>query len=213
MKRIALLGGSFNPPHPGHFEMARIVHQILDVDEVWMLFSVNTDKDPAVYAPLKNRLEMAQIMARHYADVPLILSTFQEDLGVHITAEVLRAVRTAHPDCEFVWVMGTDNLISFHTWEEYDEILHSFPCLILRREPYTGDALASVTAQNFAELRQPDVLTLMKEKKGWFMLDNPPVDMSSSGFLKDLRAGRRQFDGYRQEIADYIVDNNLYGIK
>jgi len=212
MKRVALLGGSFNPPHPGHFDMARIVHQTTGADEIWLLFSLNTEKDPADYAPLAHRMEMARLLASHYKDVPIVLSTFQEDMGVHITSDVLKAARDNHPDTEFIWVMGTDNLIGFHTWEEYDDILHSFPCLILRREPYTSDAMLSVTATKFPELRQPDAETLMKEGKGWLVLTNDPVNISSSGFLRDLRAGKRQFDGLLQEIADYSLAHGLYGM-
>lgn len=192
--------------------MARIVHQTADVDEIWLLFSINTEKNPADYAPLPNRMEMAELLAKHYPDVPIVLSTFQEDMGVHITFEVLNAARKEYPDTEFIWVMGTDNLIGFHTWEDYDEIVRNFPCLVLRREPYTNDAMLSVTAKTFPELRQPDVKTLLAQNMGWLVLDNDPVHVSSSGFLKDLRSGQRTFPGLLQEIADYALSHHLYGI-
>lgn len=212
MKRIALLGGSFNPPHPGHFEMARLVHRAVRADEVWLLFSVNTDKNPADYAPLADRIAMAELLRGEYRDVPVVLSTFQEELGVHITADVLKAVQDAHPDVEFLWVMGTDNLISFHTWEEYDRILRDFPCLVLRRQPYVEEALDSVTVRNFPELERDTVDDLLRTGNGWHVLPNTPFDMSSSGFLKALREGQRDFPGLLSVIADYIRAHRLYGV-
>ncbi len=66
MKKIALLGGSFNPPHEGHFEMAKYIQQALGVDEVWFLFSVNWQKDSSKYASIEHRMEShaASIIAK-----------------------------------------------------------------------------------------------------------------------------------------------------
>lgn len=85
MKRIALFGGSFNPPHPGHFDMAKYIYETLGVDEIWFLFSENWQKDASKYASAEDRMEMGRILARHYPAMPFVMSGIQDELGTHIT--------------------------------------------------------------------------------------------------------------------------------
>ncbi|MGB1077435.1 MAG: adenylyltransferase/cytidyltransferase family protein, partial [Bdellovibrionales bacterium] len=74
MKTVVLFGGSFNPPHVGHFEMAKYIYQTLSIDEVWFLFSHNVDKDPSIYAPLEHRMAMGEILNEQYRDYPFVMS-------------------------------------------------------------------------------------------------------------------------------------------
>lgn len=205
MKKIALFGGSFNPPHEGHFDMANYIHQTLGVDEVWFLFSVNWQKDAAKYASLEHRIEMGRIMARHYPDAPFVMSNIEEELGTHITHSVLAGLHTKFPDHRFVWVMGADNLASFHTWEHSRDIIENFPIAVVDRPLYTEKAQQSYTALTYAHLKIADPKDLEAGKNGWCFLNNPLIDLSSSALLLKLRAGQTEFEGPFQDAADYIL--------
>lgn len=211
MKKIALFGGSFNPPHEGHFEMARYIHKALGVDEVWFLFSLNHQKDPAQYAALEHRMEMGRIMARHYPDMPFIMSGIEDELGTHITHEVLTGLRDRFPDHRFIWTMGADNLAGFHTWEHFDSIIENFPIAVVDRPPYTEKAQHSPTILTYPHLKIADPKNLATANCGWCFLDNPQIDMSSSDLLLELRNGCKKFAGPFQDVADYILRNALYG--
>lgn len=153
MKRIALFGGSFNSPHPGHFEMAKYIHQSLGVDEAWFLFSENWQKDPAKYESAKHRMEMGRILAQHYPDLPFVMSGIQDKLGTHITYNVLTELEKRFPERQFIWVMGADNLKSFESWEYSDELIRNFVIAVVDRPPYTRQALQSPTALKYDFLR------------------------------------------------------------
>lgn len=212
MKRVALLGGSFNPPHPGHFDMARYLSGHLPVDEVWLLFSHNWQKNPEDYAPLDYRLEMAGILRdRYYADVPVVFSDFQYRVNEHKTGDVMERLQVSYPDHRFVWVMGADALASFHTWERHDFIMTHFPIVVLARPPYTETALTSPTARAYSRNDNADDL-ICGDRPGWTLLDNPQLELSSSAFLGALRAGQTSFPQGFQEIADYIRTRGLYGL-
>ncbi len=212
MKNIALFGGSFNPPHPGHFEMAKYIYETLGVDEVWFLFSENWQKDALKYASAKDRMEMGRILARYYPDMPFVMSDIQDTLGTHITYEVLQELGTIFPEDRFVWVMGADNLASFHTWEHSEDIIQNFPVAVVDRPPYTNTALNGPTALKFQFLRAASPKDLPGIGKGWCFLDNPQIDISSSGLLANLHSGQTQFDGPFQAVADYIRQKNLYSL-
>jgi nicotinate-nucleotide adenylyltransferase len=211
MKTIALLGGSFRLIHPAHFEMASYVHQVLGVDEVWFAFSLNPQKDAASYAPLHHLMEMGHILAKHYPDKPFVMSDIEYQLGTHKTCEVLSGIKARYPNHKFIWTMGADNLETFHTWENYEQIIENVPLAILDRPGYTDKARNSVTAQAYQHLNITDAKDLVTAEKGWCFLNNPPMDMASSNFLTRLQAGERQFGGTIQDVVDYIVMHGLYG--
>lgn len=211
MKKVALFGGSFNPPHEGHFEMAKHIHQALGVDEVWFLFSVNWQKDAAKYAGIDHRMEMSRIMADHYPGLPFVMSDIEDELGTHITHDVLTGLQKKFADHRFVWVMGADNLAGFHTWEHFDSIMENFPIAVVNRPSYTEQALQSHTALTYPHLKTAEPKDLTEKKNGWCFIDTPPVDLSSTGLLNRLRAGEREFGGPFQDVVDYIVEHGLYG--
>ena len=59
--------------------------------------------------------------------------------------------------------------------------------------------------------KEPDE-ELSGSVKGWSYMRMDTVDLSSSGLLKDLRAGRRNFEGGFQDVADFILRKGLYGV-
>ena len=212
MKKIALFGGSFNPPHDGHFQAMEHIYKELNVDEVWMMYSINWQKDPGRYAPLGHRMEMGYIMKSFYPDTPVIPTDIEEELGTHITYEVLMKLMSRFPDHQFIWVMGSDNLASFHTWEHADDIIENFPVAVIDRPPYESNALHSPTALTYPHLRAGTAKDLLDAGHGWCMIEGPQIEISSSHLLKELKQGRTHFHGAFQHVANYIRENNLYGI-
>lgn len=214
-KTVALFGGSFNPPHEGHFGMAAYIHNTLAVNETWMLFSQNVDKDPSLYVPLEHRMKMAEIMASHYEE-PIVLSDLEAQIakekGRNDTFFILEGLKERFPEYKFVFVMGADTFAGFHNWKERDDILNSTIVAVVDRPGYTENALNSPTAKAFAE--QVIDLTCPKNienaSSGWCFLNSPQIDVSSTHILEKLAAGDRDFEGPFSEVADYIYEHGLY---
>lgn len=214
-KTVALFGGSFNPPHEGHFGMAAYIHNTLAVDETWMLFSQNVDKDPSAYVSLEHRMNMASIMAKHYKE-PIVLSDMEakiaKEKGRNDTFYILEGLREHFPDYKFVFVMGADTFSRFHTWKERDDILNSTVIAVVDRPGYTEQALNSPTAKQFAEqiidLTHPE--NLQNANSGWCFLNNPQIDASSTSILEKFATGKTDFDGPFAEVAEYIYEHSLY---
>jgi len=215
-KTVALYGGSFNPPHEGHLTMAAYVQKTLEVDETWMMFSQNPEKDPAVYPALHHRMNMANVLARHF-DEKLVMSDLEaqiaEETGHCQTYFILDGLRKRFPEYKFVFVMGADSFSRFHQWEERGQIPDEFIVAVVDRPGYTQAALESCTAKEVAELAIDitDPNNLRKATNGWCFLNNPHVDRSSSGILQMLAEGKSDFEGPFAEVVDYIYDHGLYG--
>lgn len=213
---VALFGGSFNPPHEGHMQMALYIQQTLQVDETWMMFSISPHKDPQSYASLEHRMHMAGLLAQHF-EAPIILSDAEEQIaqetGRHETYYILEGLQKRHPDHKFIWVMGADMFATFHTWDERDDILNNYVVAVVDRPGYKEAALNSPTANDFADhiidITNPG--NLAKADHGWCFLNNPVIDVSSSQILSDLLAGKSDFAEPFNQVAQYIHQHGLYG--
>jgi nicotinate-nucleotide adenylyltransferase len=149
-QRIGLFGGSFNPPHEGHRQVALYALEHLKLDCVWWLVSPqNPLKDRAETEDYALRLAQSRAMAQ---DPRFVVTDFEQHIGSQFTAQTLRAVKR-ESQARFVWIMGADSLAGFHRWQDWKFIFNTVPIAVLARPSYSEPALASPAAQRFAAAR------------------------------------------------------------
>ncbi|MCY7339304.1 MAG: nicotinate-nucleotide adenylyltransferase [Sphingomonas bacterium] len=141
MKRIGLLGGSFNPAHRGHRRMSLAALDALGLDEVWWLVSPgNVLKPAAGMAPYQARLASARVMARRSR---IKVSDFEAQIGTRYTVDTLDAIVRRWPRDRFVWLMGEDILPMFHHWKEWRRLAQIVPIAVISRPGYEDEARAA----------------------------------------------------------------------
>ena len=141
MKRIGLLGGSFNPAHAGHRHISIEALRRLQLDEVWWLVSPqNPLKSSAGMAPLAARLASARAVARHPRIKP---TAIEAHLGTRYAINTVAALQARHPKTAFIWLAGADILPELHRWHRWRDLLHRLPIAVLARPRYTGEAMRS----------------------------------------------------------------------
>jgi nicotinate-nucleotide adenylyltransferase len=141
MKRIGLLGGSFNPAHRGHRRISLAAMKALGLDEVWWLVSPgNPLKAAKGMAPFEARLESARRMARRAS---IRVSDFEARAGTRFTVDTLAKLLRRHPRDRFIWLMGADTVAQFHQWKQWRRIAHLVPIAVIARPGYDGAARAA----------------------------------------------------------------------
>ena len=142
MKRIGLLGGSFNPAHRGHRRISLAALDALGLDEVWWLVSPgNPLKDKTKdMAPFEARLASARAAARRSH---IRVSDFEAREGTRYTVDTLREMLRRYPHFRFVWLMGADTVAEFHRWKDWRRIARLVPIAVLSRPRYDGPARAA----------------------------------------------------------------------
>lgn len=141
MKRVGLLGGSFNPAHRGHRQLSLAALGALDLDEIWWLVSPgNPLKDAHDMAPYEARLASAQEAAR---GAPIRPSDFERQAGTRYTVDTLRELIARYPQHRFIWLMGMDTLPNFHLWKEWRALTRLVPIAVLPRPGYDRAARAA----------------------------------------------------------------------
>ena len=190
--RIGLLGGSFNPPHPGHRHIAEIALQRLGLDQVWLIVTPgNPIKDHGELAALSQRLAATRETVAHPR---LVVTGFEAAMPTAYTAQTLAFLHRRFPGVHFVWIMGGDNLAGFHRWQEWTGIMRMMPITVLDRPGFRFRAMASRAAHVFAHARvseaQSGALALM-QPPAWSYLTIPLADISST----QLRSQRQSAGG------------------
>ena len=183
--RVGLYGGSFNPVHEGHAHVARTALRRLALDRVvWLVSPQNPLKSADGTASLDQRIEGAR---RHAPGRAMIVSGVEARLGSRYTVDTVRALKARFPAVRFVWIMGADNLASFHRWRGWTQIIREIPLAIISRP---GDALKgrlSPAARRFARGRLPEIAarTLAdRAPPAWIYL-TAPLSHASSTALRE----------------------------
>lgn len=179
--RIGLLGGSFNPPHLGHLHVARTALTRLGLDRLWVLVTPGN--------PLKNRTDLASLGRRLTAtrrlldDPRIVVTALEASFGSPYTWRTVERLAATAPGVHFVWVMGADNLATFHRWQHWRRIAATLPIAVVDRPDASLAPLRAPTAQALARFRlaEHDAEALPSRRApAWCFLFGPRVALSST---------------------------------
>lgn len=177
---VGLLGGSFDPAHSGHAHITREALKRFGLDQVWWLVSPGNPLKLRGPAPMAERLARACDVMDH----PRVMVTdLEAKLGTRYTAQTLRGLQARYRDVRFVWLMGADNLASFHRWQDWQGIMESVPVGVLARPGDRISARCSVAAQRYSHARLPGAASMLLARGDaprWCYINLPLSDASSS---------------------------------
>ncbi len=181
-RRVGLLGGSFNPAHAAHLEISLFALSRLKLDYVWWLVSPgNPLKKNQEMLGFSQRFEKARALAN--AHEKIVVTGIENELQTRYTIDTLRALKTRFPKARFVWLMGEDNLPSFHLWRSWEDIVRTVPIAIFKRSGYLDSHERGEVAAKFAAAELP--LTAAEDlavssPPAWVVLDNKPNPLSAT---------------------------------
>jgi len=120
----------------------------------------------------------------------IIISDLETQMQTHKTCDSVAGIKDNFPHSQFVWMMGTDNALSFHTWNNWEDILEQIPTLSL----YRGEektkimdcTLMQSKTQNHVILSESQNHPLTPHTSYW-ILDNEVVDISSTQIREEIR--------------------------
>ena len=129
--RIGVFGGSFNPPHLMHLNIAKDLLRLKYLDKVIFVPTGNKySKDDLI--DIKYRLEMLKIMTKYYDD--MIVSDYENQNRVIYTYETLDYFKKKYLGSEIYFILGADNLKQISNWKNSEYILSNYKLLVINRD-------------------------------------------------------------------------------
>ena len=190
--RIGLFGGTFDPPHQAHLGAALLALKRLRLDRIWWLVTPgNPLKNTSGLAPLGERIAAVHALARHpRIDVTGLEAVIKTRYTYATVSWLLRRC----PGVRFVWIMGADNLRSFHRWQKWQKIVELVPIAVVDRLGPSLYATASPAGNALARARVPEYAAAalpVHKAPAWTFLHGLKSPLSSTALraLRTRRAG------------------------
>lgn len=188
MKKIGLLGGTFNPPHIGHLIIANEVKHALGLDEVRLMpTAIPPHKSNPADATPDQRLHMAALAVEGVDG--LAVSSFEVDYGgVSYTYDTMKRLKKCEPENDFYFIIGGDMIDMLSKWYNIEKLTELVSFVGVGRPGADGRTTYPVT-----------------------MVAVPEIDLSSTLIRQRIEtAGTVQFL-VPDTIAAYIRQEGLYG--
>ena len=162
--RVAIYGGSFNPPHVAHAMVASWLLWTDQVDEVWMV-PVFRHAFEGIHgkklAPYEQRVAWCQLV-RQDVDQRIQVSTIESDLPIpSYSIDTLTALQEQHPESSFRLVIGADVIPDLPKWKEWEKISTHFSPIIVGRGGYE----CPDGAVEFPSVSSSQIRDLLRQKK------------------------------------------------
>ena len=191
MKHIGLLGGSFDPPHRGHIYISLEAKKFLSLDQVWWLVTPQNPLKITRPATYVERINNCNDISRAH---PIIIKEIEKKINSKYSYSTIEYLCNHYSSIKFYWLMGADNLVNFHKWQNWKKIFNKISVVIFRRHGYNSAALKSITSKTFENYQ-------IKSKKlnqmhfaslpSWTFIQNKEIRISSTEIRKQRLLLRR----------------------
>jgi len=187
--KIGIFGGSFNPPHKMHRNIALKLLEKNYVDKIIYVPTGNKyNKKDLIDA--KYRIEMLKLMIQKNSNI--VVSDYEVKNVLTYTYQTLDYFRSIFPDDEIYFICGSDNLKEITTWKNYEYILNNYKLLAIQRN---DDEIEKIVH----DLNTSNIVTVKMSSH----------NVSSTNIRNDLK-NQKSNDDLDTNVMKYIKRNQLY---
>lgn len=200
MKRIGIMGGTFDPVHNGHLLLGKQAYEEYDLDEIWYMPShIPPHKKDRMITAGEARIDMLRLAID---DLPYcILSDFEmKREGNTYTAHTLALLKEEYPEYLFYFIIGADSLFQIERWYHPEEVMKLTSLLVSGRD-YPD-----------AERTFDEQIAYLTEKYGAriYPLHNEEVDIASADIRRRISEGKDITKDVPKAVEQYINTHGLY---
>jgi len=154
-KKIGIFGGTFDPPHKGHFQIANFSLKKLKLDYlIWAITKKNPLKKKPILS-LKSRIFLSKKIIKNNKKIKI--KNYDKYLKSTTTIELLKFLKNKNKRAKFYFIMGSDNLLKLHKWNSWNKFQDLCNIVIFPRQGYLKKTL---TCKAYKLLRKEKVIFL-----------------------------------------------------
>ena len=197
LRRVAVLGGTFDPVHSGHIALALSVRDSIGAGEAWLVPAATPALRAQPVAPAEVRLAMLEAATR---DIPgmRVVDVELRRPGVSHTIDTLEALAIDHPGLQPWWILGADAARRLAEWHRSDELRAAIHLVVVQRS-------------GTAHFDQAEARSLGLDPLRTVVLDITPPAVSASEVRRRVAAGEAIGGLVPSAVADIIATRGLYG--
>jgi nicotinate-nucleotide adenylyltransferase len=220
--RVALFGGSFDPPHHGHVALARLARERFALDRILVApVGAQPLKPDAASANFEDRLAMTRLAFAGESGVEIsLLDAPREDGRSNYTVDTVEDLRRElNPDDKLFCMMGADSLLNIRQWHRPSDLLLACDFIVgarpgfdlddaeaaLPREIQARPIPTELPATRLLELTAPD-----GRQSRVYLLTDLNEDISATKIRAALRGGEAAEKVLAPEVLEYIRAHRLY---
>lgn len=192
--RIGLYGGTFDPPHNAHLELAEWVRQELNLDYIYFIpAAIHAFKNNAELTPALIRYEMVQASIKQNEKFRVSRIEIDRE-NISFAVDTLRQFLNFEniADATLFYIIGYDNLSEFHLWKSYQSILKMCRVVLLRR---SGEIDRKLISRYEEEI---------------ILLESPCINISATDIRKKISRGVDVLDSLPPAVLEVIQTYGLY---
>ena len=189
--KTGIFGGSFDPPHTAHIQIALMAKEKFCLDRIIMVPAGITPHKETTGA-MQHRYNMCKIVAEKYG---FEISDYEINKKTWCYSfETLEHFKQLYPEDDIYFIIGGDSMKNFGKWKNPKRITELCSLIVASRDEGTDKAVA-------------DAEKIYNTKI--YLLDNENIDISSSE-IRNIINGDGNAKGVLPEVLKYITENNLY---
>lgn len=199
MRRIGILGGTFNPIHYGHLTLGEWARDALELDQVWIIpTGVSYMKDQGEIVSAGDRLQMAELAVCDNAGFQCLDIEIRQK-GHTYSYETLERLKAMYPEDELYFIVGADCLFTIETWKNPEQLLQS--CILVAAVRENVDLSEMRSKKEDLEKRFHGKVILLPFLK---------MSLSSTEIRQRIRQGKSVRYLIPEKVLLYIEEKGLY---
>lgn len=201
MEKIGLLGGTFNPPHLAHLQLARSAVEILHLDHLFWIPCKPWQKADQKIVDGHRRCAMVDLMLENESKMSVDTCEVDRTRDSY-SIDTIKEIRARFPEATIYFVMGSDQWENFHTWKSWKEILKLVRLAIFTRNGQKAHCANQV--QDFVDQEGIELAFLEMPAMSTSSQEIREI-IAKEGVLSDKLAGK-----LARDVIKYIHTLGLY---
>ena len=195
LKNIGLFGGTFNPPHMGHYSLAKEAKKEFNLDRVFFIPAfIPPHKEPRNVMDAEHRMEMVKLLTS--GDPDFVVSDYEINRkSVSYSIETVKHFKTEFPETKIHFLIGSDAFFHIDTWKKSQELVSLIDFIVFPRAGFTKEMIAT---------------KLEKLKNVVYWAHTGLIHISSTDIRFRVRSGEDCFNELGEKVGSYVKENGIY---